>query len=305
MMHKIQYSPNLDKSEFFVQKGKNADQNLPDLEELTKIGEIPHPTQLSDSRLKEFTSLQEIFGNPLTVGYKDVLSTQWQHEWPATQAGIKTALYALEQIPNGIESAIDIGCGTGMIGQIMAKYSGAKRVDFMDIQKGAIVDALHNLFIQTGIEPIVNNAEIIFKDEDHLYKILPSGKVSALENKTYDLMVSNPPYFPIPDSWKEEIRCHSGTKLLQSIITEGKEKTTENGKVIMCYPHITDYEVENALAEVGGKITHQKTIKKPFNFKSVVDNEEWINFLIKDRGLIVKPNGSYEQNFHYSTIEYN
>ncbi len=113
--------------------------------------------------------------------------------------------FLLEQIDMSSvgEKVLDVGCGYGTFGIVIAKATG-KRVDMVDVN----IRALHL-------------AEMNAKDNNvgHLVKIYESSCYSNVVDK-YDTIVTNPP-------------IRAGKKIVYEILFGAKERLNENGKLYL------------------------------------------------------------------------
>lgn len=81
-----------------------------------------------------------------------------------------------------IDSALDIGCGTGILALMLAQRSFAT-IDAVEIDELAAKEAQHNFRNSPWSERLsVHNG--------------PIQQFTAQTSKTYDLVISNPPYYP-------------------------------------------------------------------------------------------------------------
>ena len=91
-----------------------------------------------------------------------------------------------------VRKAVDLGCGSGILGVLLAKKSEHLTCDCIDILPEAVLLTQENAALNNV------SAQISAKCGDilHIRQMLPAG--------AYDLAVANPPYFP-QDSGKRAI----------------------------------------------------------------------------------------------------
>lgn len=87
---------------------------------------------------------------------------------------------------------LDIGTGSGIIALMLAQRSNAQ-IDAIDMDEDACSQAKDN-FSKSKWGKRVN--------------IFQSSLQNFFPNKKYDLIISNPPYFPLPNSHKEKEGTH-------------------------------------------------------------------------------------------------
>lgn len=93
------------------------------------------------------------------------------------------------------KNILDIGTGTGIIALMLAQKSGAK-IDAIDIDENAFIQATEN----------VNNCS--WKDRLHVHHV-SLQKFAQTNERKYDLIVSNPPYFVDSSKASEEARTNA------------------------------------------------------------------------------------------------
>lgn len=136
---------------------------------------------------------------------------------------------------------LDVGTGTGLIALMLAQRSNAL-IDAIDIDRDAFLQATENV------------AASPFADRIRIYHS-PFVDFAANTQHTYDLIVSNPPYFvqslKSPDD-KKNLARHTDTLPLSVLLFESKALLNANGRIAIILPaqlekdvkHIAD---ENAL----------------------------------------------------------
>ncbi|MEM4706304.1 MAG: methyltransferase [Candidatus Methanomethylicaceae archaeon] len=112
-------------------------------------------------------------------------------------------LFECLRIPENLE-ILDLGCGYGVIGIVIAKMRPKSNITMVDINPIAIRLAKENVKINE-----LSNVKVIRSD---LY--------SQLENKKFDLIVSNPP-------------LAAGYKIIFPLIERAKEHLKENGSLVL------------------------------------------------------------------------
>lgn len=123
------------------------------------------------------------------------------------------------------EHILDIGTGTGLISLMLAQRSGA-HIDAIDIDKDAFVQASGNV-IQS---PFSNRIHVYGISLNEFYKNPP---------RSYDLIVSNPPYFA--DSLKSPLENrnkarHNDSLSLNELIEISCGLLKEKGKLALILP---------------------------------------------------------------------
>ena len=126
------------------------------------------------------------------------------------------------------DKVLDLGCGYGVVGILAAKLSGPQNVTMCDIDLLAVETAGENA-IRNGVDGI---------------RILQSDGLSAIADKDYSIILSNPPY-------------HSDFSVAKNFIEEGFKRLRIGGKMIMVTKRLDWYK--NKLTSVfGGAMVYTK-----------------------------------------------
>lgn len=109
----------------------------------------------------------------------------------------------LKSLPDlsGLKSALDVGCGYGLIGLSVAKGYPNLSVDMVDVNLRAISLSINNKSLNT-----IKNAEIF---ESNIYQNV---------TKKYDVIITNPP-------------IRAGKSVVHGIVIGGIEHLNDNGSI--------------------------------------------------------------------------
>lgn len=99
----------------------------------------------------------------------------------AMKVGTDAVLLGAWIVPNGSKTILDIGTGTGIIAMMLAQKTEA-HIDAIDIDVDAVNQAAQNI------------SESKFADKIHVSRNSFQDYVKSTA-KTFNLIVSNPPYF--------------------------------------------------------------------------------------------------------------
>lgn len=118
------------------------------------------------------------------------------------------------------KNVLDLGCGTGLQGIIMA-ICGSSQVTFADISPKAVINTLENI---KGYN--LESKSIIL--ETNLFSEI---------NTKYDLIIFNHPYFDAPASKDDSILSSitDSGDLLRKFLKEAREYLVDSGEIIMPY----------------------------------------------------------------------
>ncbi len=139
-----------------------------------------------------------------------------------------------------VESAADICTGSGCLGILLANSFPNATIDLVDISSDAIEVANINI-ANYGLEAQINAIE--------------SDMFSALQGKTYDLIISNPPYVDAPSMAQLPIEYqrepqlalgsgHDGLDHTHMILSEAAKHLNDDGILIVEIGHNRDALLE-------------------------------------------------------------
>lgn len=127
----------------------------------------------------------------------------------------------------GVNNAVDVGTGCGIIALMMAQRSEKARIDAIDIHEGSITDAGLN-FSNSPWSERLKACHCALHD------------FARITQPGYDLIVSNPPYFcnslKSADHTKNLSRHDTGLSLA-AFFPEAKKILKPGGKLALIYPY--------------------------------------------------------------------
>ncbi|TDT68047.1 release factor glutamine methyltransferase [Hypnocyclicus thermotrophus] len=133
---------------------------------------------LLKKRAKEKIPIQYLLGFEEFYGYKFIVNKNVLIPRPETELLVEECINLLKDITE--PKILDIGCGSGAISITLAKELPNSKVIGIDISKEALIVAEENC--------ILNNCENL--------KFIKSNIFENIKYKSFDLIVSNPPYIP-------------------------------------------------------------------------------------------------------------
>lgn len=133
---------------------------------------------------------------------------------------------------------LDVGTGTGLIALMLAQRSNAC-IDAIDVDKDACLQAESNI----SASPFTGRINVFHKPFEDFIQTAPH---------TYDLIVSNPPYFvkslQSPNDKRNTAR-HTQTFSFIDLIEKGRHLLTANGRIAFIIPYEQTDEVINLAKE--------------------------------------------------------
>lgn len=160
---------------------------------------------------KPYEQQRQTFDTPL--GKIEVTTMPSIFSWSELDAGTE---FLLENVNfQDVESVLDVGCGNGVIGTLAAKE--VDRVTMVDDNLLAVYCTR-----STTEHNKLTNVEV-----------LASNVFSNLENQTFDLIVSNPPFH-------KKFDIH--TNVTNRLLTEAKDHLNPNGRLIIVVNTFLKYE---------------------------------------------------------------
>lgn len=181
-------------------------------------------------------------------------------------------------------SVLDIGSGTGFLGIMAASCNPyITEITLSDWLLTPYLYGTANWFLNRN-----NREHVSFKANTSLFT---SGL--DLLVKPYDVAICNPPYLPLLDGF-DEIGLEStvaGTDLLADVIS--RSKTLAN-RTYLQFSSLSKPEAQIAQKKAGVKL---KPIGKerlvPFRVRVLWERSDYLDVLIKERGLIEKSNSRH------------
>ena len=131
--------------------------------------------------------------------------------------------------PSSVHTILDVGTGSACIAIACALHMPHVQVDAVDISNDALDVARHNC------------ARYHVQDR---VQLLHSNVFSALADKTYDVIISNPPYVPkkdmqdLADEYRHEpalalVAGEEGLQVLESMVNDAKKHLNPGGLLII------------------------------------------------------------------------
>ena len=149
------------------------------------------------------------------------------HDKCAMKVGTDAVLLGAWADTSFCRNILDIGTGTGIIALMLAQRSQAT-VEAIDIDKEACVQATENV----AASPYTERIKVVHAS--------CADFAASNQQKRYDLIVSNPPYFinslKGPDN-KRTVARHTDTLLLSDLIREAQTLLSPSGRIALVLPY--------------------------------------------------------------------
>jgi len=189
-------------------------------------------------------------------------------------------------------SALDLGCGTGIIGCFLAaKNPTIRRLYFSDWLTTPLVYSAVNL------------ARNLQDRQLHVTFCLgldTTWATSQRIDERFDLLVCNPPYLPILSGF-EKLKLAStvaGTDLLEHIISNAPQLAE---KVYVCFSRAAQPEAFAAAEKSGRELVPiAEPLEVPFRVPQVLQEAEYLEALLKTKRIDVRDH-SFHQLWHTIT----
>lgn len=234
-----------------------------------KIAQL-NPT-LRDTLFALFSSKHRIFE------YDGVTTVSDPSHINVWSPSIDTVLFAqavakIFKNKNNFKTAVEIGTGSGFLSKyVLAKCKSLKSMLVIDINPYAIKSAMDN----------IKDSRAVFYSGDGLKKI---------KNQKFDLMICNPPYVPRPKSIDDN--PYEGVGVLDYLMHQGQKHLNQGGVLLVNVSSLCQDLVYKTKPIMKSKIIAK--MKVPLKVNNILNNQAWLNYLVKDRGLVKKIERGYE-----------
>ena len=162
-----------------------------------------------------------------------------------------------------IKTVIEIGCGSGFISKyILAKGNNITSILINDINPYAIKSAKDNI-------------------KDKRAKFILGNGIKMIQNKNFDLIICNPPYIPRPNSIDDN--PYEGIGLLKYLLHNGQNHLNPNGYLVTNISNLCEKQVLSIKPQMS--IKKVETMKVPLKVNNILNNSNWVNYLVQKCGL--------------------
>lgn len=183
-----------------------------------------------------------------------------EHERSTMKIGTDAILLASLTDPQEANSLLDIGCGCGVItfclAQQIARRNPNPLICGVDPDNDSIQEACEN----------AQNFTLLPPDCFHFYQTTIQAFVPEPSTQTFDLIVSNPPFFhqdlKPTIAGRRKSRHRDGQLSFEELCQAVCERLKKNGRFALILPLVEGAEFDT-LAQQYGLYCHQRTIVKP------------------------------------------
>jgi release factor glutamine methyltransferase len=175
-----------------------------------------------------------------------------------------------------VRTAIELGSGSGFIAKYVLEHAPhIEEITFIDL---------------------IDKAERCAKDniDDKRAKIITGDAIEYLakEKQKFDLIICNPPYIPRPRSIDDN--PYEGISLLTYIINQHAEILSPQGSIITNISSMCEQAVMQTINQAKVDVRQLDQMRVPLKVYNVLNNKEWMDFLIKEKGLSVDSHDGYD-----------
>jgi hypothetical protein len=254
------------------------------------VASIPEPILLTDSYWigQQAATLRDTLfslynSRPRFVEY-DGVEVYWDDSHVNVWCpSIDTILFAAALAPllkkeKGIESAIEIGCGSGFLSKfVLAKSNSLRQMIVTDINPYAIKCAKDNI-------------------PDRRAKFFAGDGLARMKNRKFDLIICNPPYVPRPASIDDN--PYEGVGVLNFLLHRAPEYLNPGGLLVINISNLSKKIVFAEKCPLPLELLAK--MKVPLKVNNILNNEKWLEYLVEKRDLEKKLVRGYE---YWQTIE--
>ncbi len=192
---------------------------------------------------------------------------------------------------NSCRTILDVGTGTGLIALMLAQRSNA-RIDAIEIDQDAFLQAKDNV------------ASSPFDDRIHIYNKAFDDFVKFGTLHTYDLIVSNPPYFIrslVSTDNKRNAARHSDSLSFYNIVNQGRKLLTPDGRIALILPYDQLKELTTHIKQNQMHLVRQTTI---YSRPNTLPKRFLIEISFKTADVFISDDLIIEQSRHVYTDPY-
>ncbi len=224
-------------------------------------------------------TIQKLFQSPLVRTHYNGMDFDFvQHNYPGVWwPSIDTLLFAkaLDGTDlTAIKSAAERWCGSGFISKyLLQQVPSLEQMHLFDINPYAI---------QCARDQIVSDKAMYHE----------WNAIENMRGRKVDLLICNPPYVPRPAS--SDDNPYEGIGLLHELIMHGHDYLSSWWKIITNYSSLCDDPVEEWLAQSPWKVKVIDKMTVPLKICNILNNAEWLRYLMKEKWLQKKLRHGYE-----------
>ena len=246
-------------------------------EKTMHVADLPNPVLVTDrykiNKIPEYIireTVWSLYDSPfITIDYDDVKMNFEKFKYPGVWSPSIDTLFFCKALKGGdfkdYSSMIEVGSGPWFI----AKYMGEKN---QNLEKIVLND-------------INANAETYFKDHytDPRFSFHLWDAKEYMQSQKFDIIASNPPYIPRPQSIDDN--PYEWLSLPIYLIQNIDKILTDNGKLFLNLSSLSFPIMDEFLNNSKLIVKKLDSMEVPLKVFNVLNNKEWLDYLIKEKGL--------------------
>ncbi|MDL2245441.1 methyltransferase [Parabacteroides sp. OttesenSCG-928-J18] len=172
-----------------------------------------------------------------------------RHDKCAMKVGTDGVLLGAWAYADKAKRVLDIGTGSGLIALMIAQRSQAL-IDAIDIDEGAYVQSLENV----ADSPFSERIRVFHQSLEQF---------ASEKRDSYDLIVSNPPYFISslkPPTENRSIARHTDTLALDDLIRLSRSMLSDDGRLALILPYDQEKQLYDLTESEGLFVIRQTNV---------------------------------------------
>lgn len=205
-------------------------------------------------------------------------------------------LHSLTPSIDSVKKILDVGTGCGILALSMAQIFPYAQVSAIDIDKNSIEESLSNFSLSKWKERM-QAKQISFEQFS-----LQEEQAEKTKEQTFDLIVSNPPYFTnsllSPNERRSNAR-HNSSLSLEDFVLSSQRLSNQNTKIALVLPLQESQKIESLYNAIGFHLELRYNVypKEKTEIKRVISLFSQQTHKTIEKKLVIRENNTYTAEY--------